>query len=226
MPSERAWSTERSSVSSPLITSRPSSGFWKPDRILISVDLPAPLSPSSPSTSPLSRRRLMSRRAVTGPKRLATFSTRRTSSDTAPPPHAPDIDVDDHRHQDRDTEDEVQVVGVDALEHQPVAQDAEEERAQQRAERRALAARQQRPADHGGRHGAEHRLRRARGVGRHRARPGRLEDPDESGEDAADDEVADHDGADLDTRLGGAVLVAADRDRVHPPPRQREQDLD
>src|SRR4051795_1122786 len=175
MPSERAWSTERSSVSSPLITSRPSSGFWKPDRILISVDLPAPLSPSSPSTSPLSRRRLMSRRAVTGPKRLATFSTRRTSSDTAPPPHAPDIDVDDHRGEDRDAPDEVDVVGVDALERQAVAQDAEEQRPEQRADRRALAARQQRAADHRRRHGAEHRLRGSRGVGRDRARADRLE---------------------------------------------------
>src|ERR1700677_616099 len=48
--------------------------------ILISVDLPAPLSPSRPSTSPLRRCRLTSRRAVTGPKRLAMCSTRSTSS--------------------------------------------------------------------------------------------------------------------------------------------------
>src|SRR5256885_11654861 len=49
--------------------------------ILISVDLPAPLSPSRPSTSPLRTCRLTSRSAVTGPKRLAMCSTRRTSSD-------------------------------------------------------------------------------------------------------------------------------------------------
>src|SRR3954451_5746613 len=165
------------------MTRRPSSGFWKPDRILIRVDLPAPLSPSNPSTSPLPRRRLMSCSAVTGPKRFATFSTRRTSSDTTPPPDLADVDVDDHRDQDRDAEDEVEVVGVDALEHQAVAQDAEEERAEERADRRPLPAREQRPADHGRGHGAEHRLRRARGVGRHRARAGRLEDPDEAGED-------------------------------------------
>src|SRR5689334_10517325 len=149
MPSERAWSTERSSTSSPLTISRPSSGFWKPERILISVDLPAPLSPSRPSTSPLPRCRLMSCSAVTGPKRLATFSTRRTSSDTAPPPHAADVHVDDHRDEDRHAEDEVEVVRVDALEHQAVAQDAEEQRAEQRAERRPLTAREQRPSDHG-----------------------------------------------------------------------------
>src|SRR5439155_21241782 len=48
--------------------------------ILISVDLPAPLSPSRPSTSPLRRCRFTSRSAVTGPKRLAMCSTRNTSS--------------------------------------------------------------------------------------------------------------------------------------------------
>src|SRR3954451_22229703 len=175
------------------MTRRPSSGFWKPDRILIRVDLPAPLSPSNPSTSPLPRRRLMSCSAVTGPKRLATFSTRRTSSDTAPPPDLADVDVDDHRDEDRDAQDEVQVVRVDALEHQPVAQDAEEQRAEQRADRRALPAREQRAADHGRRDRAEHRLRGARGVRRHRARTIRLENPDEAGEDAAQDEVADDD---------------------------------
>src|SRR5207247_3571535 len=59
---------------------RPESCFWKPQMILISVDLPAPLSPRRPSTSPLRRCRFTSRSAVTGPKRLAMCSTRSTSS--------------------------------------------------------------------------------------------------------------------------------------------------
>src|ERR1044072_6922885 len=130
--------------------------------IFISVDLPAPLSPSRPSTSPLRRCRLTSRSAVTGPKRLATCSTRSTSSDArassgytirsataAPLPHASDVDVDRHRAEDRDAEDEVEVVGVDALERQAVAQDAEEQRAEQRADRGPLAAGDQRAADDG-----------------------------------------------------------------------------
>src|SRR3954469_17942511 len=182
MPSERAWSTERSSTSSPLTTRRPSSGFWKPETILMSVDLPAPLSPSRPSTSPLRRCRLMSRSAVTGPKRLATRSTRstpssarassgvtmRSSAKAAPLSDASDVDVDDHRDEDRDAQDEVEVVGVDALEGQAVAQDAEEQRAAQRPARGALTAREQGAADHRGRHGSEHRLRRSRRVGGHR----------------------------------------------------------
>src|SRR3954465_13016173 len=107
MPSCRAWSTDLSSISSPLTRRRPSVGFWKPEMILISVDLPAPLSPSKPSTSPLPRCRSMLRSAVTGPKRLDTPSTRSTSSDTAATTHPPHIDVDHHRHQDGDAQDEV-----------------------------------------------------------------------------------------------------------------------
>src|SRR3954449_8619481 len=119
---------------------RPSSGFWKPDIVLISVDLPAPLSPSRPRTSPLRRCMLMSRRAVTGPKRLVMCSTRRTSSGAAagattcsplmsvsanarPLSHASDIGVGGHRDDDRQAQIEVQVVGVDALDDQAVAQD-------------------------------------------------------------------------------------------------------
>src|ERR1700730_8224235 len=100
--------------------------------ILISVDLPEPLSPSRPSTSPLRRCRLMSRSAVTGPKRLAMCSTRRTSSgaevgattfsaatarsaNARSLPHALDVDVHRHRDHDREAEIEVEVVGADAL---------------------------------------------------------------------------------------------------------------
>src|ERR1044072_6243659 len=114
--------------------------------IFISVDLPAPLSPSRPSTSPLRRCMLMSRRAVTGPKLLVMCSTRRTSSDAAvgatmcspliawsanarPLSHASDVGVGSHRDDDREAEVEAQVVGVDALDDQAVAQDAEEQRA-------------------------------------------------------------------------------------------------
>src|SRR4051794_38946984 len=239
MPSERAWSTEPSSTSSPLTISRPSVGFWKPEMIFMSVDLPAPLSPSRPRTSPWRRCRLMSRRAVTGPNRLETCSTRSTSScarassgvtmrssaTAAPLSHAPDVHVDHHRPEDRDAEDEVQVVGIHALERQPVAQDPEEQRAEERADRGALATGEQGAADDGGGHRAEHRLRRPGRVGCHRARPRRLEDAHEAGEEAAHDEVADDRHAHVDAGLGRAVLVAADGDRVHPPARERQQHL-
>src|SRR5579883_3481874 len=108
----------------------PPSCFWKPQMILISVDLPAPLSPRSPSTSPFLRCRLTSRSAVTGPKLLVMCSTRSTSSGAEeggrmtssgsatsakprPPSHPTHVDVDDHREQDQRAEPEVEVVGVD-----------------------------------------------------------------------------------------------------------------
>src|SRR6185312_80752 len=107
--------------------------------IFMSVDLPAPLSPSRPSTSPLRRCMLMSRRAVTGPKRLLMCSTRRTSSSAAvgamtcspvmpvsanarPLPYPSDVRVGGHRDDDRQAQVEAQVVGVDALDDQAVAQ--------------------------------------------------------------------------------------------------------
>src|SRR3954447_15561361 len=131
MPSDRACSTERSSVSSPLMISRPSSGRWKPEMIFISVDLPAPLSPSSPSTSPWPRCRLISCSAVTGPNRLATFSTRRQSSAKAAPlTHAPHVHVDYQCHKDGHAEHKVEVVGVDALDRQAVAQHPQEQGAE------------------------------------------------------------------------------------------------
>ena len=59
------------------MSSSPLSGAWTPDRILISVDLPAPLSPSTQVTSPALTFREMSCSALTDPK---YFETERTSS--------------------------------------------------------------------------------------------------------------------------------------------------
>src|SRR5436305_7660675 len=129
--------------------------------ILTSVDLPAPLSPSNPSTSPLRRCRLRSRSAVIGPKRLAMCSRRSTSSDaelgptmcssatvwsgtSGPGPNATDKHVQAHGDDDRDPEVEILVVGVHALERQPVLEDPDEQSAEQRADDRALAAGHQR----------------------------------------------------------------------------------
>src|SRR5882724_9040485 len=118
--------------------------------ILISVDLPAPLSPSRPSTSPFFRCRLTSRSAVTGPKRLAMCSTRRTSSGALlggtaagsagsatsglPPADTAHVDVCGHRHDHCQAGIEQFVVGVYALEHEPVVEDPEEQRSDQRTD--------------------------------------------------------------------------------------------
>ncbi len=52
----------------PLKTSSPSLGRNRPERIFISVDLPAPLSPTTPSTSPCPTWKFTSRSAVMAPK--------------------------------------------------------------------------------------------------------------------------------------------------------------
>src|SRR5271165_6373330 len=113
--------------------------------ILIRVDLPAPLSPSSPSTSPLRRCRLTSRRAVTGPKRLAMCSTRSTSSGAelgpttfisdagasatagVPPSHPAHVHVGRHRHDDRQAEIEQFVVRVHSLQDKTILEHPQEQ---------------------------------------------------------------------------------------------------
>src|SRR5665213_297354 len=178
--------------------------------VLISVDFPAPLSPSRPSTSPFFRCRLTSRSAVTGPKLLAMCSTRKTSSGAATgatmcsagiawsakarlPSRAPDVDVDPHGEQDRETEVEDEVVGVHAFDREAVLEDAQEEGADQRSDDGARAAREQRAADDRGGDRVEQDRVGGRGVGRDRTGAHGLEDAAEAGEGAADHEVADED---------------------------------
>src|SRR5258708_17604477 len=79
MPSGRAWSTDLNVTSSSSRKILPVVGGWKPQRILSRVDLPAPLSPIRPRTSPRPRWRLTSVRAVTAPYFLEMCSTRRMS---------------------------------------------------------------------------------------------------------------------------------------------------
>ena len=169
--------------------------------ILISVDLPAPLSPSRPSTSPLRRWRLTSRNAVTGPKFLAMCSTRSTSSGgdrgrartessagrgggrrrpLHGPPHALHVDVRRHRQDDREAEVEQQVVGVHALQREAVLEDAQEQRPDQGADDRSRAAREQRAPDHRGGDREEQDYVCGRGVRRDRARADGLENADEA----------------------------------------------
>src|SRR5438105_7250986 len=174
--------------------------------ILIRVDLPAPLSPRSPSTSPLRRCRLMSRSAVIGPKRLATCSTRSTSSGAdagaaagwtrgwsatraLPPSRALDVHVHRHRHDDRKARVEQKVVGVDPLQDQAVLENPQEERSYQRADDRARPTRQQRAADHARGDGEKKDFVRAGGVWLDRGGAHGLEDADQSRGQAAKHEV-------------------------------------
>src|SRR5579875_2161426 len=208
------------------------------------VDFPAPLSPSRPRTSPLRRWMLMFRSAIVGPNRLATFSTRMTSSSvgvsvsmtrvfgmsepsakTGPRSDAGDVDVDRHRDEDREADVEELVVRAHALEDEPVVDDAQEQRADERADDRSVAADEQRAADDGRGDRLEEELVRGRRVRRDVADANRIEEPGEAGEQGAQREVANDVRLLVDPRLLRAEPVAADRHRVDPPSRPAERDL-
>src|SRR4051812_13772156 len=72
MPRFSAFLGEVNVTSAPSRRISPSSGRCTPDRILMSVDLPAPLSPSRQCTSPGATATETSRRARTVPKNLLT----------------------------------------------------------------------------------------------------------------------------------------------------------
>src|SRR5881397_1259465 len=67
-------------ASSPSSRSRPPSGRWTPARILTSVDLPAPFSPTRPCTSPARSSMWPSSSACTAPKLFCACSTTSTGS--------------------------------------------------------------------------------------------------------------------------------------------------
>src|SRR5699024_5816016 len=75
MPWRSAALTSGSWTGAPSIRIRPPSGWWMPDIILISVDLPAPFSPRRTSTSPARTWTVTSSITVTGPKDLLTPSS-------------------------------------------------------------------------------------------------------------------------------------------------------
>ena len=68
------------STTSPSRWISPSSGWWTPAMIFVSVDLPAPFSPTSPWTSPARKASETSASAWTGPKRLLTPCTDTTGA--------------------------------------------------------------------------------------------------------------------------------------------------
>src|SRR5699024_5619458 len=74
MPWRSAALTSGSWTGAPSIRIRPPSGWWMPDIVLISVDLPAPFSPRRTSTSPARTWTVTSSITVTGPKDLLTPS--------------------------------------------------------------------------------------------------------------------------------------------------------
>ena len=88
MPASLASRGEQKRVGSPSTSSSPSSCWCTPERILISVDLPAPLSPSTQVTSPALTTVETSLSAMTFPKYLPMPRTSSSALMTVPPPRA------------------------------------------------------------------------------------------------------------------------------------------
>src|SRR5687767_10958456 len=100
--------------------------------ILISVDLPAPLSPMRPSTSPLRRRSVTPSSAVSAPNRLTMFSALRMSfssssggatSSPSRSTKSSDVDVQRHGDENRNAQNDVERVCANALQRKSIAQD-------------------------------------------------------------------------------------------------------
>ena len=85
MPRARASAGEAKFATFPSNSIVPASGVSTPLRILMSVDLPAPLSPTSPVISPLAICEATSSSATTAPKSLADPSRPRSSASETPP---------------------------------------------------------------------------------------------------------------------------------------------
>ena len=76
-PARSASRTPAKRTGAPSIRISPSSAGWTPERIFISVDLPAPFSPTSACTSPARRSKSTRSSAVTPAKCLVTLRARR-----------------------------------------------------------------------------------------------------------------------------------------------------
>src|ERR1041384_6971679 len=148
----------------------PALGGWTPARILISVDLPAPLSPSRQWTSPRRSRRLTSWRAATVPNRLLTPSSSRMWSARAMSPRPRDaaahVVVEQHGDEQHQAQEHAEPVRIDVGIGEADLHDAEDQRAEAGPDHRAVAAGEQAAADNGGDDRLELLLQAAVGGGR------------------------------------------------------------
>src|SRR5262245_30798460 len=110
--------------------------------VLISVDLPAPLSPSRQWTSPSLTAIVTPARAIIMPKCFSMFLSSRIVLDMSalPGDEAADVGVEDHGYQKDDPEEHAEQRTLDAGEEEPLLDHAEDQRAEGGADHRAIAA--------------------------------------------------------------------------------------
>src|SRR5438093_5030183 len=150
---------------SPSIRICPESARWAPDRTFVSVDLPAPLPPTRPTTSPGKRSIVTSRTAWTPPNATLMFRISTSgvpdvagavgavavsvivpaSASSCPPP-IPGVDAHD-RHED-DRRHHVDLRRVEPEEAEPVLERLHDESPEDRPRDRPDPACERRPPDH------------------------------------------------------------------------------
>src|SRR6266702_1629604 len=147
----------------------PEEGVCTPASVLISVDLPAPLSPSRQCTSPRFRRKVTPLNAITLPKYLLTFSSARMMSSCGAAAvltvfvvsdmfvsslrlrdAAAHVVIEQHGDQQHHAKEHAEPVGTDVGVRDADLHDAEDQRAETGADHGAVTARQQGAADHRG----------------------------------------------------------------------------
>src|SRR5262245_61505853 len=113
----------------------PPFGACTPVMVFIRVDLPAPLSPTSPTTSPGSTAKVTPRSACTAPKCFSTpwSSSRLIGGPSSQSPLAVDLVEPDSEHQHR-ADRHLLIEGGDGEEVEAVLQYAHDQRADQRAD--------------------------------------------------------------------------------------------
>src|SRR5579863_5265399 len=214
MPLSRASCGVANAIFRPSSRISPSSWPKTPDTALMTVDLPAPLSPASATTSPGNTSNETLSSACTAPNRLETLRTDRiglASLNRAPSDVTAlglvDEHGDDDHHSDRDELPE----RLDVDEHQPILDDGDDEGAGDRAPDRAGAAEQAGAADDDRSDRVEQqRLARLRRAG------GKAPSVHRTGEAAHDGgEHVDLDRQPLDVDAGAARRHLARPHRIH-----------
>src|SRR6266851_3371048 len=144
MPAARASSGEWKATFWPFSLISPASGIIAPESARISEDLPAPLSPITARISPGSK----SKSALSMTSTL-TFGCRCSCR------HLPDPLIECNRDDDQPADGEFLPQHVDAGEREPVAEHADDQGTDQRADDRAAPAEQAGAADHNRRDAVE-----------------------------------------------------------------------
>src|SRR5690242_20466761 len=169
MPRSRASRGLANWTRAPSYQISPWSGWWTPAIALIRVDLPAPLSPASASTSPGKRSKDTRSSAATPPKCFDSSRADRIGcrSFIAHALGQPLLAlVDHHRDDDDDADRDELPERLDIDEHQAELDHRDDQRADHRADDGAGAAEQAGAADHhGGDRIEQQRLARLGGAG-------------------------------------------------------------